>query len=82
MGAASRPLLLVKEDGGSVGKRHRACESHDGSRGTRAECLLIHRNLDDLLLDSIGNQLRFVVDVEFAHQVEFMSLDGLDTQAE
>src|ERR1700739_3313554 len=44
--------------------------------------LLIHRNLDDLLLDGVGAQLRLVVDIELAHQVEFVRLHRLHAQAE
>jgi len=39
--------------------------------------LLVYRNLDDLLLDGVGHQLRLVVDVELAHQVELVRLDRL-----
>lgn len=52
------------------------------TRYSQLGTLLIHRNLDDLLLDSVGNQLRLVVDVELAHQVELVCLDGLHTQAQ
>ncbi len=36
-------------------------------------------HLHDLLLNGVGDQLRFVVDVELAHQVELVGLDRLDT---
>ena len=35
------------------------------------------RDLDDLLLDGVLHQLRLVMNVELAHQVELMRLDGL-----
>jgi len=47
-----------------------------GSIVERAKSLLVHRNLNNLLLDGVGHQLRFVVDVEFAHQVELVRFDG------
>ena len=39
--------------------------------------LLIHRNLNDLFLDRVGHQLRFVVDIELAHQVELVRFHRL-----
>jgi hypothetical protein len=42
--------------------------------------LLGHRNLDDLLLDRISDELRLVVDVEFAHQVKFVCLERFHDQ--
>src|SRR5512135_2248549 len=61
-------------------RRHRECKTPDWfcSRQLPAtSCqLLVHRNLDDFLLDGVGHQLRLVVDVELAHQVEFVRLHG------
>ena len=45
-------------------------------------CLNQIRNLDDLLLNGVLNQLRFVVNVELAHQVELVRFNGLHTQIE
>src|SRR6266404_8240241 len=47
---------------------------------TRNE-LAVHRDLDDLLLDRVRHQLCLVMDVQFAHQVEFVRFHGLDAQA-
>jgi HicB family len=44
--------------------------------------LLVHRNLDDLLLDRVGHQLGLVMDVQLAHQVELMSLHCFHAQAQ
>src|SRR5262245_49071684 len=44
------------------------------------EALLVDRDLDDFLLDGVRDQLRFVMDIEFAHQVEFVGFHGLDAQ--
>ena len=43
----------------------------------------LHRNrwADDLFPDRHRHQLRFVVDVELAHEIEFVRLDGLDADA-
>src|SRR6516225_1700213 len=38
------------------------------------------RKPDDLLLDRVLHQLSFVMDVQFAHEIEFMRFDGLDAQ--
>ena len=45
-----------------------------GLRGLRLRRI---RDLDDLLLEGVLDQLRLVVNVELAHQVELMCLDGL-----
>src|SRR5271170_143797 len=40
------------------------------------------RDLDDLFLNRVLDQLRFVVDVELAHQVELVGFDGLYAQVQ
>src|SRR5689334_7098408 len=40
------------------------------------------RDLDDLLLNRVLHQLRLVVDVQLAHQVELMRFHGLDAQVQ
>src|SRR5581483_3367307 len=42
--------------------------------------LLIHRNFYDLLLNRVGHQLCLVVDVQLAHQVEFVRFHRLDAE--
>ena len=37
-------------------------------------------HLHDLLLDGVRHELRFVMDVQLAHEVEFVRLDCLDTE--
>src|SRR5260370_30709083 len=39
-------------------------------------------NLDDLLLNGVLNQLRLIVDIQFAHQIKFVRLHGLDAQVQ
>src|SRR5205823_15056509 len=39
--------------------------------------LLVDRNLDNFFLDCVGHQLRLVVNVEFAHEVEFVGFHRL-----
>ena len=38
--------------------------------------------MHDFLLDRVGHQLSFVVDVELPHQVEPVSFDGFDAQVQ
>ena len=40
------------------------------------------RNLDDFLLDGVLNQLRFVVNIELAHEVELVCLNRFHAQVE
>ncbi len=42
--------------------------------------LTVYRDLNDLLLDRVGHQLRFVVDIQLAHQVELMRFHRLHTE--
>src|SRR5439155_9296696 len=43
-----------------------------------------HRFLqtNDFLLNRVLHQLRLIVDVELAHEIEFMRFDGLDAEIE
>src|SRR6266571_7344379 len=50
--------------------------------GSDSALLLVHGNFDDFFLYGVSHQLRFVVNIELAHQIELMRLDGLDTQAQ
>src|SRR5262249_122963 len=45
--------------------------------GGEGYSLLVYRNLDDFLLNCICDKLRLVVDIELAHQVEFVCFHGL-----
>src|SRR5260370_19399344 len=40
------------------------------------------RQPDDLLLDGVLHQLGFIMDVQFAHQIEFVSFYGLHAEFE
>src|ERR1700733_6108561 len=40
------------------------------------------RNFNDLFLDGVLNQLRFIVDVQLAHQVELVCFHGFDAKVE
>src|SRR5262245_26443720 len=40
------------------------------------------RDLDDLFLDRVLDQLRLIVNVQLAHQVELVRLDGFHTEVE
>ena len=40
------------------------------------------RHFHDLFLNGVGDQLRFVVDIEFAHEIKFVRLDRLHAQTE
>src|SRR5712691_8117549 len=39
----------------------------------------MHRHLYNFLLDRAGYELRFVVNIKFSHEIEFVRLHGLDT---
>src|SRR5579862_9541495 len=40
------------------------------------------RDLDDLLLDGVLDQLRFIVNVQFAHQVELVGFHSLHAEVQ
>src|SRR3954468_4594538 len=48
----------------------------------RYETLPVDGYLDDLFLDGVGHELRLVMDIQLAHQVELMCLDGLHAEPE
>ena len=59
----------------------RSCERRLLLRG-EGNSLLVYGNLDDLFLNRIRYQLSFVVNIELAHQVEFVRFHGFDAEAE
>ena len=57
----------------------------DGPRppGTSCRCALSQvGDLDNFLLDCVLHKLRLVVDVQLAHEIEFVCFDRLDAQVE
>src|ERR1017187_7341417 len=62
--------------------RTSACATETGSvRSAGSDRDRLHQP-DDFLLDGILHKLRFVVNIQFAHQVELVRLHGLDAEIE
>src|SRR5438105_6897609 len=58
--------------GSSSTKRIRLCSM---------TALLVNGYFDDLFLNGVGDELRLVMDIEFAHQVELMRLHRFHAQS-
>src|SRR5580704_10016946 len=83
----------AEPDGAGWGGSYQSCRGtrEESAAGHALHDQILHHarpslyrdsDLDDLLLDGVLHQLRLVVDVQFAHQVELMGLYRLDAEVQ
>src|SRR6476620_10726871 len=88
IGSSSHCASVISENDEQSGSRSArsgmfAETPESGIRGSPDELSPLLRpggHLHDLLLNGVGDELSFVVDVELAHEIELVRLDRLDAE--